>query len=216
MSAHSWLSVPFCHLLLEFIFFCNLKYTSCVLDKEHFVEGTETHSIQCKLIRKNILGRPGKGGPKLLNFLLSSHCISLYVCVCKPAFSALVWHSQYPDSFGFSFQAGSTRLGVFVSISHFLGEYDTSQPNMSQLSIQHGQVKTEHLKSNAVEREVSLSREDRSGRKGSSFLVHWLGRGRVQNEEEERLDCKQAEGRIWVLLISKYLIHCPVLGSNRK
>lgn len=37
----------------------------------------------------------------------------------------------------------------------------------------------------------------------------WLAKG---TESGGRLGCKQCEGRIWVLLISKYLIHCLILG----
>ena len=43
-------------------------------------------------------------------------------------------------------------------------------------------------------------------------LAQRPGLGRAQNQEEERPGCKQSEGRIWILLISKYLIHCLIPG----
>ena len=82
---------------------------------------------------------------------------------------------------------------------------------MGQLCNQLGQVKIEHVISKVVERQVSLRREDRSEEE-RILIFSRLGMGRVQNKEEERLCCKQSEGRIWVLHISKYLIHCLTLG----
>lgn len=151
MFTHSWLSFLFFHFSLEFIFCCNLKSTSSVLHKKHLVEGTETHSIHCKLIKniyilgrsrgtgdihstefhssKSSLLREGKWTGKtvqstltllLLNFLFSCYCISLCIHVCRLAFST-VWQSQLPDSSGFSFQAGTTKLSVFNSNFHFPG-----------------------------------------------------------------------------------------------
>lgn len=203
-----------------------------MLDKE----GTETHSVQCKLVRENLLGRSRgtgdihpteahrrecsplwewKGSPEhlislLQNLLGSCHCMSLYVHVCRPVFSALVWCSQHPESSGFSFQAVTIRLCVFDPFPTFR-ERNTSQTNMGQLCNQLGQVKTEHVISKAVERQVSLRKEDRSEEE-RILIFSRLGMGRVQNKEEERLCCKQSEGRIWVLHISKYLIHCLSLG----
>ena len=113
----------------------NLKSTSCVLDKEHLVEGTEAHSVYCKLIR-HIWGRCGaihltelhrrecgplrkwKGSPEHLTSSLQNPWGPVIACLSKSL--SVEQHflfrcdCQHPDSSRFLCQAGTARLSVLI------------------------------------------------------------------------------------------------------
>lgn len=131
--------------------FCyHLKSTSSVLDKEHLVEGTETHLIQCKLRRKNVSGRSRgtgdidptefhsrkcrlmrewnvnwKGGPEHL-YLITPEIpgfasLHLSLCLClQTSLSASVWQA---NTLIHSYSKQAQLDSVFLTpIFHFPGE----------------------------------------------------------------------------------------------
>ena len=151
MYTHFSLGALFVISCWNFFSVVNLKSTSWVLDKEHLVEGTETHSVYCKLIR-HIWGRCGaihltelhrrergplrkwKGSPEQLTSSLQNpwdpviSCLSKSLSVEQPF---LVWCDvastlTCPGSCARQAQLDS----VFWSISHFPGE--------KHFSAQHG------------------------------------------------------------------------------